>query len=107
MSEGRDVAATGRDVAATGRDVAERREGGMERDAHALSKRSLTVAGHRTSISLEDAFWSALRDIAATRGLAVAALVAEVDRLRGSSNLSSALRVFVLACFRDPRDPKA
>ena len=77
-----------------------------ERDrAAALTKRSLTVAGHRTSISLEDAFWSALRDIATSRGVAVAALVAEVDRVRGPSNLSSALRIFVLACFRRPVDP--
>ena len=66
----------------------------------AVVKRSLTVAGHRTSISLEDAFWSGLRDIAAERRLSVAALVAEIDRGRGPSNLSSALRVFVLAHFR-------
>ena len=85
--EGRDAAAEGRDAAA------------------ALTKRSLTVAGHRTSVSLEDAFWSALRDIAASRGLAVAALVAEVDRVRGPSNLSSALRIFVLARFRALVDP--
>ena len=77
-----------------------------ERDA-AVTKRSLTVAGHRTSISLEDAFWSGLRDIAAERGLSVAALVAEVDRERGLSNLSSALRVFVLARFRGTIESEA
>ena len=71
----------------------------------AVVKRSLTVAGHRTSISLEDAFWSGLRDIAAERPLSVAALVAEIDRGRGPSNLSSALRVFVLAHFRGIVDP--
>ena len=71
----------------------------------AVAKRSLAVAGHRTSISLEQAFWSGLRDIAAERGLSVAALVAEVDRARGPSNLSSALRVFVLARYRGIVDP--
>ena len=65
-----------------------------------VRKRSLTVAGHRTSISLEDAFWTGLRDIAAARGVAVAGLVAEIDRGRGRANLSSAIRVFVLNHFR-------
>ena len=66
----------------------------------AVNKRSLTVAGHRTSISLEDAFWAGLRDIAAARASTVAGLVAEIDRGRGAANLSSAIRVFVLAHFR-------
>ncbi|RYC32488.1 aryl-sulfate sulfotransferase [Lichenibacterium minor] len=65
-----------------------------------VGKRSLTVAGHRTSISLEDAFWSGLRDIAAARASTVAGLVAEIDRGRGAANLSSAIRVFVLDHFR-------
>ena len=69
--------------------------------AAAVGKRSLTVAGHRTSVSLEDAFWTGLRDIALARGVAVATLVAEVDRARGTANLSSAIRVFVLAFYRD------
>lgn len=59
-------------------------------------KRSLTVAGHRTSISLEDAFWTALKAVAARRALSVAALVAEVDSRRGEANLSSAVRVMLL-----------
>jgi predicted DNA-binding ribbon-helix-helix protein len=66
----------------------------------AVAKRSLTVAGHRTSISLEDAFWTGLRDIAAARASTVAGLVAEIDRGRGTANLSSAIRVFVLDHFR-------
>lgn len=66
----------------------------------AVGKRSLTVAGHRTSISLEDAFWAGLRDIAEARTSTVAGLVAEIDRGRGSANLSSAIRVFVLGHFR-------
>ena len=67
----------------------------------AVAKRSLTVAGHRTSISLEDAFWIGLRDIATARAVTVAGLVAEIDRARGAANLSSAIRVFVLDHFRD------
>lgn len=59
-------------------------------------KRSLVVAGHATSISLEDAFWSGLKAIAEARGRSIAALVAEIDDARTGSNLSSAIRVFVL-----------
>ena len=65
-----------------------------------VAKRSLTIAGHRTSISLEHAFWQGLREAAAGRGLALAAVVAEVDRERGAANLSSALRVHVLDYYR-------
>jgi len=59
-------------------------------------KRSLLIAGHRTSISLEDAFWRRLRRIAAERGLSLNRLAATIDASRGSANLSSAIRVFVL-----------
>jgi predicted DNA-binding ribbon-helix-helix protein len=68
-----------------------------DRRATAISKHSLTVAGHRTSISLEQAFWDKLRDIANARGLSLAALIGEIDAGRGAANLSSAIRVFVLA----------
>ena len=61
-----------------------------------IVKRSLSIAGHRTSVSLEEIFWSELRVIAGRRGRSVASLVAEVDAARGEANLSSALRVFVL-----------
>jgi predicted DNA-binding ribbon-helix-helix protein len=61
-----------------------------------LSKHSLVIAGHRTSISLEHAFWEALQTIARERQVSIAALVASVDADRGPVNLSSALRVFVL-----------
>jgi predicted DNA-binding ribbon-helix-helix protein len=65
--------------------------------AHArVVKHSLVIAGHRTSISIEDAFWRRLSRIAAERGLSVNALAALVDASRGEANLSSALRVFVL-----------
>jgi predicted DNA-binding ribbon-helix-helix protein len=59
-------------------------------------KRSLAIAGHRTSVSLEDAFWRRLQAIATERGISVNALAADVDASRGEANLSSALRVFVL-----------
>jgi predicted DNA-binding ribbon-helix-helix protein len=59
-------------------------------------KHSVVIAGHRTSVSLEDAFWRALKDIAGQEGVSLAALIARVDAGRGEANLSSALRVFVL-----------
>lgn len=59
-------------------------------------KRSLVIAGHRTSVSLEDAFWRRLRCIAAERGLSLNRLAATIDASRGGANLSSAIRVFVL-----------
>ena len=59
-------------------------------------KRSLVIAGHRTSVSLEDAFWRRLRAIAAERGLSLNSLAAMIDASRDGANLSSAIRVFVL-----------
>lgn len=58
-------------------------------------KRSLVIAGHRTSISLEEAFWRGLKTLAKKRAQSINALVAEIDANRGRSNLSSAIRVFV------------
>ena len=63
-------------------------------------KRSLSIAGHRTSISLEAPFWEALKEIAASEGRPIAALVAAVDSSRGELNLSSALRLHALAYYR-------
>ncbi len=63
--------------------------------AAAIAKRSLVIDGHRTSVSLEDAFWRKLRAIAKKRGVSVNRLVAEIDRDR-DGNLSSAIRLFVL-----------
>ncbi len=66
-----------------------------------MAKRSLTIAGHRTSISLEEPFWLALAEIAAKRQASLAGLIAEIDRRRApSANLSSAVRVFVLEHYR-------
>lgn len=75
----------------------------MPKAAAAISKRSLAIAGHRTSISLEDEFWQGLRQLAHNRNQSIAALVAEIDAARGTTNLSSAIRVFVLkALIREP-----
>jgi predicted DNA-binding ribbon-helix-helix protein len=63
-------------------------------------KRSVVLGGHRTSVSLEDAFWSALKGIAEERGIAISALVGAIDAARSQSNLSSALRLFVLDHYR-------
>ena len=71
---------------------------GSERAAlrSALVKRSLTISGHRTSVSLEDAFWRQVEILAAKRAQSMSALIAEIDATRGQANLSSAIRVFVL-----------
>ena len=75
--------------------------GGGERPAQAIRKHSLTVAGHRTSLSLEEAFWRALKDQARAEGRSLAALVEEIDRER-QGNLSSAVRVYVLERAKRP-----
>lgn len=66
-----------------------------------MAKRSLTVAGHRTSISLEAPFWDALTEIAAAKKMSVAALVASIDRTRADNmNLSAAARIAALDWYR-------
>jgi predicted DNA-binding ribbon-helix-helix protein len=65
----------------------------------AMVKHSVRIAGHATSISLEKAFWQALREIAARRGIPVSALLTEIDAVR-RGNLSSAIRLFVLESCR-------
>lgn len=68
-----------------------------------VTKRSLSIRGHSTSISLEDAFFEELNRIAAKRSLSFAALVAEIDEQRDRrTNLSSALRLFVLGDLKTP-----
>lgn len=66
-----------------------------------LAKRSLTIAGHRTSVALEPEFWDALETIAAGRGFTLPALIAEIDRNRGGAPLASALRLAALAHHAD------
>lgn len=78
--------------------------------ASQIKKRSVVLAGHRTSISLEAEFWTALRSLATKRGVSVNALVAEIDAARDAArpgNLSSALRLFVLECCRRGELPPA
>ncbi len=70
-------------------------------DPRRMRKHSLAIAGHRTSISLEEAFWEGLRELARDKGVSVAALAAEIDQRRGAANLSSALRVYLLQVFRE------
>jgi predicted DNA-binding ribbon-helix-helix protein len=64
-------------------------------------KRSIVVAGHKTSVSLEDAFWKGLKEIAGTRDMTLSELVAFVDSERQHGNLSSAIRLFVLDHYRN------
>ena len=65
-----------------------------------IIKRSIVIDGHKTSVSLEDAFWSNLKEIAHTQQVTVSKLVAEIDQARQHNNLSSAIRLFVLDQFR-------
>lgn len=67
-------------------------------------KRSITLSGHRTSVSLEQEFWDALNDIARAGGQPLARLIDDIDkRQERGNNLSSALRLFVLAHYRKAR----
>jgi predicted DNA-binding ribbon-helix-helix protein len=59
-------------------------------------KRSIVIDGHKTSVSLEDAFWTGLREIAQAQHATLSKLVGEIDRTRQKGNLSSAIRLFVL-----------
>jgi predicted DNA-binding ribbon-helix-helix protein len=63
-------------------------------------KRSIVVAGHKTSVSLEDAFWTCLKEIAGERGLTLSEMVASIDTGRQHGNLSSAIRLFVLDHYK-------
>lgn len=64
-------------------------------------KRSIVIAGHKTSVSLEDAFWDALKEIAAGRDQTLSEVVAGIDGARNQGNLSSAIRLHVLDHFRN------
>jgi predicted DNA-binding ribbon-helix-helix protein len=64
-----------------------------------IVKRSVKISGHTTSVSLEDAFWSALKEIASGRNMTLATLVTLINAKREHPNLSSAIRVFVLNHF--------
>jgi predicted DNA-binding ribbon-helix-helix protein len=64
-------------------------------------KRSIVIAGHKTSVSLEDAFWKGLKEIANGRDMTLSDLVAAIDSERQHGNLSSAIRLFVLDFYRN------
>lgn len=66
-----------------------------------LSKKSFTLSGHRTSVALESEFWTVIAQVARERGVALAALVAQIDAGRGARPLASALRLFALAAGRN------
>ena len=70
-------------------------------------KRSVVIAGHKTSVSLEDAFWKGLKDIALARHMTLSDLVASIDSDRRHRNLSSAIRLFVLDHFQARTDVRA
>jgi predicted DNA-binding ribbon-helix-helix protein len=63
-------------------------------------KRSIVIAGHKTSVSLEDAFWKGLKEIADARNMTLSDIVASIDSQRRHGNLSSAIRLFVLDFYR-------
>jgi predicted DNA-binding ribbon-helix-helix protein len=64
-------------------------------------KRSIVITGHKTSVSLEDAFWQGLKEIAAGRNMTLSDLVSAIDTEREHGNLSSAIRLFVLSFYQD------
>jgi predicted DNA-binding ribbon-helix-helix protein len=63
-------------------------------------KRSVVVAGHKTSVSLEEAFWNGMKEISVERNMTLSELVGEIDSKRQQGNLSSAIRLFVLDHFK-------
>lgn len=72
--------------------------------APGLEKRSLVLAGHRTSVALEEAFWAALEEAASARGVALARLVEDIDSGRVDGSLASACRLFALSQARKVED---
>jgi predicted DNA-binding ribbon-helix-helix protein len=72
----------------------------LTREPSAIVKRSVVVAGHKTSVTLEDAFWTSLKSIARSRNMSLSEIVGHIDGLRGHGNLSSSIRLFVLECVR-------
>ena len=76
---------------------------GLHQMKSLVVKRSVHVNGHKTSVSLEDAFWSGLKEIADAQATTLSAMVAEIDKKREQSNLSSAIRLFVLDQVRNGR----
>jgi len=65
-----------------------------------ITKRSVVIGGHKTSVSLEEPFWSAVREIAGSQEMSVSSLLRQIDLARHNTNLSSAIRVYVLQNLR-------
>jgi predicted DNA-binding ribbon-helix-helix protein len=82
--------------------------GSDRRTAHAMKslvmKRSVVIVGHRTSVSLEEAFWKSLEEIASYQNMTVSALLAAIDSERRYGDLSSAIRLFVINFYREQLD---
>ena len=70
-----------------------------------ILKRSILIGGHKTSVSLEDAFWSGMKEISRQRDMTLSELAREIDSNRQQGNLSSAIRLFVLDYFRSRATP--
>ncbi len=68
-----------------------------------MKKRSVNILGHQTSVTLEEEFWTELKDIAAFKGKSINTLISEIDKTRGSANLSSTIRVFILKTIMSSR----
>src|SRR5262245_10592580 len=80
-----------------------RRNPMAERMQSSIVKRSILIAGHKTSVSLEDTFWHTFKDIAQQRQMTVSELATAIESKRQHGNLSSAIRLFVLGFYRDRR----
>jgi predicted DNA-binding ribbon-helix-helix protein len=72
-----------------------------------ILNRTITLKGHKTGVSLEEAFWTALKEIAATKNVRVATLAETIDSTRGNINLSSAIRLYVLDFYEHKKDAVA
>jgi predicted DNA-binding ribbon-helix-helix protein len=76
----------------------------MKSSASAVKKRSIVIAMHKTSVSLENEFWESLREIAKGRRETISQLISDIDEGRQFANLSSAIRLFILRHYRDLLD---
>jgi predicted DNA-binding ribbon-helix-helix protein len=72
-----------------------------------IIKRSIAIAGRRTSVSLEDEFWGAMKEIARGRRVTLADMVTSINEQHQYGNLSSAIRLFVLDCYRDKTEQRS
>ena len=83
-----------------------KQRGGPPQKPSRVVQRSLRVDGHKTSVSLEDSFWNALKEIASTQEMALQELILKIDQERKHANLSSAIRLYVLSHYSDRHGTK-